>query len=48
VDADGSTVFSVTEPRLYTVIQGPALETHELKLYAMSDEFALYSFTFGG
>ncbi len=48
VEPNGDTVFIVMEPRLYTVIEDSALATHDLNLYAQTQDFALYSFTFGG
>lgn len=44
---EGKAFIEVTENRLYNVINGP-LGIRELKLYSDSNEFSLYTFTFGG
>lgn len=46
-DEEGNAFMEVTENRLYNAIKGP-LGVHELKLSSDSDEFELYTFTFGG
>ena len=44
---DGRSYFVVDEPRMYGVVELPALGAHELKLSAKSEGFALFAFTFG-
>lgn len=46
-DDEGNAFFEVDKDRLYNVISGP-LGIYELKLASDSDEFELYTFTFGG
>ena len=47
LDAEGRSILWVDEPRLYAVVELPAFGEHELKLRANSDDFAVFSFTFG-
>ncbi|MBI3743662.1 MAG: hypothetical protein HY261_05170, partial [Chloroflexi bacterium] len=46
-DEQGRTYVTVDQPRLYNVYKGP-LSTHDLKLYPVSNDFLLYTYTFGG
>lgn len=47
ITEEGKAFIEVTGNKLYNVINGP-LGTRELKLYSDSNEFSLYTFTFGG
>ena len=45
---DGVSYLSVTEPRLYKIVEHPTWEGgQELRMASMSNDFGLYSFTFG-
>ncbi|MBI4044546.1 MAG: redoxin domain-containing protein [Candidatus Diapherotrites archaeon] len=44
---EGKAFIEVLENKLYNVVNGP-LGIRELKLYSDSNEFSLYTFTFGG
>ena len=46
-DALGRTYFQVDGPRLYNVITAPDVGTYELRLMVGSNDFSLYTFTFG-
>ena len=46
-DDDGNAFVVVDKDRLYNIIDGP-LGIRELRLSSDSDEFTLYTFTFGG
>ena len=47
VDDAGRTYFEAQEARMYNVVRGPDVATHELELHVDSDQFVLYTFTFG-
>ena len=48
IGEDGVSYLSVTEPRLYKIVEHPTWEGgQELRMASMSDDFGLYSFTFG-
>ena len=44
---DGRALVTVDRPRMYRLINNPAVGTHELQLFTVSSGLALYSFTFG-
>jgi thiol-disulfide isomerase/thioredoxin len=46
-DGEGRSVLHVEEPRMYAVIELPALGEHELTLRSNSDNFAIFAVTFG-
>ena len=44
----GESYLQVTEPKLYKIIENPTwMARQELRMSSMSDDFGLYSFTFG-
>ena len=47
VDESGRTYFVAEDARMYNVVRGPTVSTHDLKLRVDSDGFVLYTFTFG-
>ncbi len=48
IDESGESFLMVTEPRAYKIVEQPDWEKGQfLQLYSMSDNFGLYSFTFG-
>ena len=48
VDEDGVSYLQVTEPKLYKIIEHSDWQgEQELRMASMSDDFGLYSFTFG-
>ena len=47
VDESGRTYFLADDARLYNVVRGPTVSTHDLELRVDSDGFVLYSYTFG-
>ena len=47
VDEAGRTYFLAQDARMYNVVRGPRVSTHELELHVDSDRFVLYTFTFG-
>ena len=47
-DADGRTYFTVDSPRLYTIVRADTILNQELRLSVESEDFNLYTFTFGG
>ena len=47
VDEAGRTYFVADDARMYNVVRGPVVDTHELQLHVDSDGFVLYTFTFG-
>ena len=47
VDEAGRTYFEAQDARMYNVVRGPKVTTHELELHVDSDRFVLYTFTFG-
>ena len=47
LDDAGRTYFEAQDARMYNVVRGPKVATHELKLHVDSDQFVLYTFTFG-
>lgn len=46
-DAEGRSILSVTEGRLFEIVRLPAFGEHELRLRSNSNQFAVYAFTFG-
>lgn len=46
-DDEGTSFITVDEPRLYSLVQLGAFESHELTLSSNSDEFEVFAFTFG-
>jgi thiol-disulfide isomerase/thioredoxin len=47
VTAQGESVVRVDGPRLYSLVASPEPGSHELRLSAKSDAFAIFAFTFG-
>ena len=47
-DVDGRTYFTVDSPRLYTIVRADTILNQELRLSVESEDFNLYTFTFGG
>lgn len=47
IEEDGRSFVYVEEPRLYSIVQGPKFDTHELKFSSNSPNFAIFAFTFG-
>ncbi len=47
VTAQGESVVRVDGPRLYSLVASPEPGSHELRLSARSDAFAIFAFTFG-
>ena len=48
IDENGESYLMVTEPRAYKIVELPEWEKGQfLQLFSMSDNFGLYSFTFG-
>lgn len=47
VDSDGKSYLVAREPRLYNVVKDQEMVTHDLKIYADSEAFSAYAFTFG-
>ena len=47
IEEDGRSFVYVDEPRMYSIIQAPSFETHELTLSSNSPQFGLFAFTFG-
>ena len=44
----GESYLMVTEPRAYKLVELPGVEQGQfLQMFSMSDDFGLYSFTFG-
>jgi thiol-disulfide isomerase/thioredoxin len=46
-EADGQSYLDIREPRMYSVIRGPEVETRELRLLPTSEDFQLFAYTFG-
>ena len=46
-DEDGATFILVDIDRMYRLTESPEYGGHEMKLSSNSDEFAVFSFTFG-
>ncbi|MBM3935000.1 MAG: redoxin domain-containing protein [SAR202 cluster bacterium] len=46
-DSEGNSYLLVDEPRMYRLIRTVEYEKHQLKLASNSDDFSLYTFTFG-
>ena len=45
---DGTSYIEVTTPKLYKIVEHPTWEASQiLRLSSMSDDFGLFSFTFG-
>ena len=48
IDEDGVSYLQVTEPKLYKIVEHPTWEGGQvLRMASMSDDFGLFSFTFG-
>ena len=48
IDDDGVSYLQVTVPKLYKIVEHPTWEGGQvLRLASMSDDFGLFSFTFG-
>ena len=48
IDEDGVSYLQVTDPKLYKIVEHPTWEGGQvLRLASMSDDFGLFSFTFG-
>ena len=48
IGENGESYLMVTEPKAYKIVEQPTWEKGQfLQLYSMSDDFGLYSFTFG-
>ncbi len=45
-ESDGRSYIRIDAPRLYSLVNGPGVETHELRLLPTSTDFLLYTFTF--
>jgi hypothetical protein len=47
IEADGKSYLVVREPRMYSLVKDQQLTSRELKIYADSQSFAAFAFTFG-
>lgn len=47
IESDGRSYLVVREPRMYNVVKDREFSTHELKIYADSEVFSAFAFTFG-
>jgi thiol-disulfide isomerase/thioredoxin len=47
VDANGRTVVTVAQPDMYRLVQGPAVEQHQLRVVAERPGLEAYALTFG-
>ena len=48
IGEDGESYLIVSEPRAYKIVEHPDWMQHQvLELFSMSDDFGLFSFTFG-
>ena len=47
IQPDGQSVLLADSPKLYSVVEAPSYGVHELKISSNSDNFGLYTFTFG-